>query len=769
VPAFPGSLIIRPQLLGRCTEETYRNLSAKGRRLTTDGFSAQWSLDGKKLAFSLGVHGYSGVAVFDHATKETDLLIVPGKDPKWSPDGKSIAFVRDCEVLRLEELATVEREDRDRPVRNEEVWIMNADGTEPRRLAGGSWPSWGRDSTHVYYLSRADNTLCLTSVEDRVAQPRQIMKDPGSLPSVSPDNQRVSYFQAGSLKVVDLVSQAAIAQCTVPGVTSVMTNWSGTGNEVCLGGRSAENDKTGLWVYDLPKGELLNVLDGPIVSASRSMGGTHLAFCLGPPYFEIWAADLDPNISTIEALGPGQTSEEYVRGMVASYTHRIQADPLNAYAYSTRARYYDYLHDQTEANADMRRWSAAANGQLPCDLRRVIEMPFDCELVFSAERPVNKIPILSIAFGQKGSREMKVFEIPMFVMSLFGFCLLSSVDTPTAHADFTFGKATNLGPMVNSGYHDYLPCLSPDGVELYFCSDRPGGYGGYDIWVTKRAGAQDPWGPPENAGPQINSAGWDEPGSLSADGLTLYFDVGSTTGVMYTSTRATKDAPWGPRVSFSPTVNMPNYDAILIVSPDELELFFASSRPGGYGQLDIWVTTRATKSDSWGTPMNLGPAVNTYSLDVPVCISPDGLTLFVFSNRPGGFGAFDMWMTTRASKGSAWGPPTNLGPSINTSYSDWITAISPDGQWCYISDYLGPRPGGLGGADIWQAPIIPIVDFNGDKKVDLVDLVMLINDWGKNKSACDIGPMPWGDGKVDIEDLKVFMTYYEKENPAVKP
>ncbi len=86
-------------------EETYRDLSAKAHRvITTDGFSAQWSPDGKKLAFSLGVQGYSGVALFDPATKETDLLIVPGKDPRWSPDGQYIAFVRDCQALRLEEL-----------------------------------------------------------------------------------------------------------------------------------------------------------------------------------------------------------------------------------------------------------------------------------------------------------------------------------------------------------------------------------------------------------------------------------------------------------------------------------------------------------------------------------------------------------------------------------------------------------------------------------------------------------------------------------------
>jgi len=89
-------------------EETYRGLSAKGRGVTTDGFSAAWSPDGRKLAFSLGTQGRSGVAVFDPATKETELLIVPGKDPRWSPDGKYIAFVRDRQNLRVEEMADAE-------------------------------------------------------------------------------------------------------------------------------------------------------------------------------------------------------------------------------------------------------------------------------------------------------------------------------------------------------------------------------------------------------------------------------------------------------------------------------------------------------------------------------------------------------------------------------------------------------------------------------------------------------------------------------------
>jgi len=99
----------------------------------------------------------------------------------------------------------------------------------------------------------------------------------------------------------------------------------------------------------------------------------------------------------------------------------------------------------------------------------------------------------------------------------------------------------------------------------------------------------------------------------------------------------------------------------------------------------------------------------------------------------------------------------NLGPTFNTSGEDsasFIISQDPPTYWWADSSW-----------EYYQAPILPVVDFNGDKKVDLVDLVMLIDNWGTNKTVCDIGPMPWGDGKVDIEDLKVFMTYYEKANP----
>mgnify|MGYP000985159904 CR=1 FL=1 len=758
-------------------EETYRSLVAKGaHRLTTDGFSARWSPDGKKLAFSLGVQGYSGVAIFDPATKETDLLIVPGKDPRWSPDGKYIAFIRDRQNLRLEELLTPAPGSQRPPETDEELWIMNADGTAPRRLARGSWPSWASDSASLYYLSRKDGALSQISLADQANEPKSIMKWSYVLPSVSPDNRYVSCFEGGSLKIKDLASQETIAECRMPSMSWGVTGWSPTGNEVCLGGGNPERDPSGLWLYDLQKKEFLRVLDGQITSTCWSPAGTELTFCLGTPYLEIWSVPLDPGVPTIEALGPGQDLDEHVGEMVFFYTRRIEADPQDAYAYSGRAQYHDCLGDWAKATADMRQWSSVQSPESssdsiptgPRDLRRVIKMPFDCELVFSAERPVNTIPTMSVAFEQKGRCEMKLFEIPMFVGSLFGLCLLSGLDTSPAHADFRVGERVNLRSVIPvlDPAHDCIVCFSSDGLEMYFCSDpsRPGGLGGFDFWVSRRATIGGDWGPPENLGPAVNSAYDEVVCSMPADGLTLYFDS-NREGYddIYMTTRVTKDAPWGPTVNLGPKVNSSFPDGAPKVSPDGLELYFQSGRPGGYGsECDIYVARRTTTQDAWGEAVNLGPTVNSPYGEYNPCLSVDGLLLFFTDSysspfRPGGRGRIDTWMTRRATLSSPWQAPVNLGPRLNTSADDLVAAMSPDGRTLYVLTFPENT------CDMWQAPIIPIADFTGDGQVDGKDLLAMVVQLGGNDPLCDIGPYAWGDGVVDAKDLTVLAEYIGKD------
>ncbi|KYK23616.1 hypothetical protein AYK24_07335 [Thermoplasmatales archaeon SG8-52-4] len=293
-----------------------------------------------------------------------------------------------------------------------------------------------------------------------------------------------------------------------------------------------------------------------------------------------------------------------------------------------------------------------------------------------------------------------------------------------------WNDAVGLGPWEdNQGAHDaaILKAMvetmggivrgwgTADGLELYTWQDKLGGYGGQDLFVMKRE---------------------------------------------------TVDANWGPLLNLGTTVNSSNSDYSFFISPDGLTLYFASyERSGGYGRTDIWITTRATRLNPWSTSTNLGPSVNSSSWDYYPNISPDGLLLFFGSGRPGGFGDTDIWITRRASLSDPWEDAVNLGSMFNTSVDDDTPHISPDGSTLY---FTSNRPGGYGGYDIWKASIKPIVDLNGDGIVDAQDMCMIVDDWGTDDPLCDIGPMPWGDGIVDVEDLIVLAEHLFEEIPPVE-
>ena len=347
---------------------------------------------------------------------------------------------------------------------------------------------------------------------------------------------------------------------------------------------------------------------------------------------------------------------------------------------------------------------------------------------------------------------LESFKIKMVLVGFVAAIVLGGGGS--AKAEFTFGEPTNLGPTINSSYADGLGCFSSDGLEMYFDSRR---YGGCDIYVTGRATIYDDWGTPVNLGPSVNTSAWEEGPSLSADGLELFFHSnrsGGHGGVdLWVSKRPTTQDPWGEPDNLGQLVNSSDYDFFSSISTDGLELYFCSYRPGGYGDCDLWVTTRATTDANWGPPLNLGSPVNSSYLEQTPTILADGVVLFFSSNRPGGFGGTDLWVVTRATTHDLWGTPVNLGPAVNSSGGDAGAHISRDGSTLYFSS---TRPGGLGGWDIWQAPILPIVDFNGDERVDFKDFSILAQYWLQDESLVDIAPPPFGDGVVDFKDIVVF-------------
>jgi hypothetical protein len=216
------------------------------------------------------------------------------------------------------------------------------------------------------------------------------------------------------------------------------------------------------------------------------------------------------------------------------------------------------------------------------------------------------------------------------------------------------------------------------------------------------------WSAPVNLGPAINSAVTETGPALSKNGLTLYFyATGRPGGVgnddIWVSQRESVDDAWGTPVNLGSTVNSTARDFVPTFSRDGHWMFFASTRDGGLGGADVWASWRARIHDDfgWETPINLGPGVNTAFDDNGVGYFENeggAPQLYFGSNRPGGLGDADLHVSELQPDGS-WGPASRV-PELNSSAADNRPNIRHDGLEIFF--YSG-RAGGLGGIDLWTS------------------------------------------------------------------
>jgi Tol biopolymer transport system component len=276
----------------------------------------------------------------------------------------------------------------------------------------------------------------------------------------------------------------------------------------------------------------------------------------------------------------------------------------------------------------------------------------------------------------------------------------------------TWAEPVNLGAPVNSAFQDGTPAISTDGSSLYFSSTRPCGDGDaipdLNLWVARRSTPSVPW---QVECLRINVDGYiDSAPDLSPDGLWLYFasDRPGSTGTqrdIWVSRRRDPgdDLGWGPPRNLGAPVNTnapdigPSYfvtreSRYLGLLPKQKLMF---SRPTG-GNFDLWEADMLDDL-AFGTARRIEPFGTEEFWESGPSVSADGLALFFNRSIPNG--PFDIFFSTRRDASLPWSTPVSLGAPVNLpSTSDSGAAPTPDGALLYFESN---RPGGIGNSDIW--------------------------------------------------------------------
>jgi outer membrane protein OmpA-like peptidoglycan-associated protein len=276
-------------------------------------------------------------------------------------------------------------------------------------------------------------------------------------------------------------------------------------------------------------------------------------------------------------------------------------------------------------------------------------------------------------------------------------------------------KIENMKKNLNSPYADYSPVLTADQTTMIFTSRRQESTGGKtydggkyyeDIYISTYRDSS--WSAAENIGMPVNTEENEASVGLSPDGqeILIYKDDNGD-GNIY-STTLDGDV-WTAPVKLNQNINSKNWEPSAFISADGQSIYFSSNRPGGFGKRDLYVSEKTEKGE-WGKAVNMGALINTpFDEDAPF-IHPDGVTLFFSSNGHNTMGGFDIFYST-LSNDNKWLAPVNVGYPVNSPDDDIFYVVSADKKKAYYSSF---KEGGYGEKDNYM------ITFLDDQKAPLV-------------------------------------------------
>lgn len=261
-------------------------------------------------------------------------------------------------------------------------------------------------------------------------------------------------------------------------------------------------------------------------------------------------------------------------------------------------------------------------------------------------------------------------------------------------------RIKNMGPSINTDKDEYWPGMPFSGDRFVF-TRRLGGTENAmlqeDFYMSDLRDSL--WGKAYPAPGEINTPENEGTLSVKADGSALYYTRCNQPGGLGSCDLYVSDLDgrgWKRGSNLGSPVNGGSWDCQPAISGDGHTLIFSSNRAGGFGGKDLWISY--LKQGKWSVPKNMGPAINTRDDDDAPFLHYDGVTLYFSSLGHPGFGGSDIFMS-RMGADAQWSTPENLGSGLNTPEDEFGLYIDAGGKKGY---FASDRKGGLGRLDIYQ-------------------------------------------------------------------